>query len=171
MGTDKATLGEPPWAHRVAAALEGAGCDPVVLLGEPRGHGSAPARLARGAWAVVHDARPGSGPATAIADHMATLAAATPEPGPPGLVVAASDLPALTDRDVQRLVSACPPDAWSAYELDARVQRSLVAVGPEVVRRIGTGVVRQHMSMKELLGPGAVLLEPLRADSVADVDH
>ncbi|MCB1270884.1 MAG: hypothetical protein KDB31_05640, partial [Microthrixaceae bacterium] len=33
MGTDKASIGDPPWAHRVATALRVGGCGTVELQG------------------------------------------------------------------------------------------------------------------------------------------
>ena len=57
MGRDKATMGDPPWAHRVADTLQRAGCDPVVLLGEPPVARTDLDRLRAGGWELVEDCR------------------------------------------------------------------------------------------------------------------
>jgi molybdopterin-guanine dinucleotide biosynthesis protein A len=95
MGTDKAMIeiGGEVLAVRVAGALAGGGCDPVVCQG-----GDAEA-LARHGLRVVPDSEPGLGPLHAIADALARAA-------PAYVVVSACDLPGLDAATVARLVAA-----------------------------------------------------------------
>ncbi|MEZ5239422.1 MAG: DUF3151 family protein [Microthrixaceae bacterium] len=58
MGRDKASIGSPPWAHRVAGALAAAGCPAVELQGgDPE--------LGTSLWEHHEDEVPGGGPAPA----------------------------------------------------------------------------------------------------------
>jgi len=102
MGHDKALveIDSVAMAARVAAALAGAGCDPVILQG-----GDAEALAALG-LSVAPDSRPGEGPVAAIADALAAAA-------PDDVVVSACDLPWLDSATVADLltVADASPDA------------------------------------------------------------
>ena len=96
MGRDKALVevdGIPMVLH-VVAALRAAGCDPVVVIGGDR------EALAGLGLAVVTDAFPGQGPLggviTALDHHVAADA----------VVVAACDLPHLTEATVRLVIGA-----------------------------------------------------------------
>jgi molybdopterin-guanine dinucleotide biosynthesis protein A len=89
MGTDKALLevGGRPMVERVSAALEAAGCAPVVLVG---GDGE---RLAAATGrTVLADAWPGEGPLGGVIVAMRWFSTR----GDDGVVVAACDLADLT---------------------------------------------------------------------------
>jgi molybdopterin-guanine dinucleotide biosynthesis protein A len=98
MGSDKAVLlvDGVAMAVRVAAALSGGGCDPIICQG-----GDAVALAALG-LAVAPDSRPGDGPVIAIRDAL------TREDG--DLVICACDLPWLDATTVTRLVGAAGAD-------------------------------------------------------------
>ena len=171
MGRDKATIGDPPWAHRVADTLQLAGCDPVVLLGEPPVGRTDLDRLRAGGWELVGDHRPGAGPATALADYLA-LSRADPGPGRAcGLVFAACDLPGLEPADVQQLVAVVAESGGSAaHSLRGRAQLSLVALDREEVGRIAGHRVPEGLSLTDLVGQ-PVLVEPIDSATVEDVDE
>jgi molybdopterin-guanine dinucleotide biosynthesis protein A len=110
MGVDKALVEVEgvAMAARVAAALAGGGCDPVVCQG-----GDAEALAALG-LVVIPDSRPGSGPVAAIADALAAAA-------PADVVACACDLPWLDVATVARLVATVAerPDADIVVASDA----------------------------------------------------
>ena len=94
MGTDKAfvEVGGMPMAERVAAALEEAGCDPVVFVG---GDAVLLTRLGR---PVLDDRWPGEGPGGGVLTALAEL--------DDDVVVAACDLAMLGAVSVRRLMAA-----------------------------------------------------------------
>lgn len=98
MGSDKALLSVDgvAMAVRVADALAGGGCDPVLCQG-----GDAE-RLAALGLQVAPDSRPGDGPVIAILDAL--------ERQRRDLVVCACDLPWLDAATVMRLISAAAAD-------------------------------------------------------------
>ncbi len=158
MGTDKASLGNPPWAHRVAQALQEAGCSTVELQGGV-------SSLRSGNWRQFADAAIGAGPVPAV------LQAAERHPGS-GIVFAVCDLPNLTGRDVETLVHAAGVGT-AAYRIQQRANWSLVALGPRAAARLatagpGAGIGR---SLNALFGPAAQLLDPLDPVSVTDIDE
>ncbi len=94
MGADKAllTVGGVALAKRVADALAGGGCDPVVCQG-----GDVEALVALGLSARP-DSNPGAGPLTAILDALTSLA-------PADVVVSACDLPGIDAGTIAHLLS------------------------------------------------------------------
>lgn len=151
MGTDKALVevGGVAMAHRVAAALVAAGCDPVWCQG-----GDAEA-LTRLGLMVRADTAPGGGPLPAILDALRAA------PDGLGVVVAACDVPELTAELVARLIGGDVPATlavgdvpqlvswWPAAAAEALAEllaggvrsyrRALDALG---ARRVGVGVLR-----------------------------
>lgn len=121
MGTDKALVevAGVPMAERVAAALAGAGCTPVVLVGG----GAALAVLGR---PVVPDEHPGAGPGGGILTALTALDA----PGTELVVVAACDLPLLDAATVRAVADPVRNDPTIAASVavvaaEDRAQRSL----------------------------------------------
>ncbi len=94
MGADKAllTVGGVALAKRVADALAGGGCDPVVCQG-----GDVDALVALGLSARP-DSKPGAGPLTAILDALTSFA-------PADVVVSACDLPGVDAGTIAHLLS------------------------------------------------------------------
>jgi molybdopterin-guanine dinucleotide biosynthesis protein A len=171
MGRDKATMGDPPWAHRVADTLQRAGCDPVVLLGEPPVACTDLDRLRAGGWELVEDRRAGAGPATALADYLADTGADPASGQHRGLVFAACDLPDLDPADVQQLMAVVAGSGGSAaHNLRGRAQLSLVALDHAEVARIAGYRVPAGLSLAELIGQ-PLLVEPIDSTTVEDVDQ
>jgi molybdopterin-guanine dinucleotide biosynthesis protein A len=98
MGSDKALLSVDgvAMAVRVAAALTGGGCDPIICQG-----GDVDALTALG-FDVVPDSRPGDGPVPAILDALTRHDR--------DLVICACDLPWLDATTVARLLTAADAD-------------------------------------------------------------
>lgn len=161
MGRDKASIGDPPWAHRVASALAAAGCAPVELQGGVD-------CLATPQWAQVPDLAPGGGPVPAIVQ-----ASARHRGGP--LVLAACDLPALTPSHVTRLLDAVTAghERAAAYRLSGRANWSLVALHPDLVADFATmGAVDLAGSpLHALLPRDTALLDPQDPVAVTDIDE
>jgi molybdopterin-guanine dinucleotide biosynthesis protein A len=158
MGTDKALLGSPPWAIRVASALEAAGSAPVVLLGGD------PALDRHGLERVVDD-EPGRGPLAALTvvgrrwpDHR--------------IVVAACDLPELSASEVTPLVDAAvaatEPRAV-LYQVDGEPQWSLFVLHPAVLAEVEQLVRHGRRALREL-GPWSLTLPAPPGPGVRDVD-
>lgn len=161
MGTDKATMGEPPWATRVARALAGAGCEPVTLVGGG-------ADVAALGWDHVADTRPGAGPASALADRAAAMAAGA---AGRGLMVAACDLPGLQHSDVRALMrEVANGSPVAAYTVEDRPQWSLVAMGPHGVAEIAAADTAAGASMHALLGHLLHPVTPEVPERVRDID-
>lgn len=157
MGRDKASIGDPPWAHRVAEALENAGCRPTILVGGDPG-------LARGRWRHVPDDLPGEGPAAALATAIRL------HPGK-DLVVAACDLPELVPAAVTTLIEAvCHGAASAAYEVDSP-QWSLVAVASTAAAAVAGRVSEGERSMHGALGSDVRFLQPVDPSVIMDVDE
>lgn len=158
MGTDKALLGSPPWAIRVATALRGAGCAPVVLLGGP------PA-LERYGLERVADDEPGAGP-------LAALTAVGRRWPDRSLVVAACDLPELAAAEVAPLVGlvagAAEPRA-ALYEIDGEPQWSLFVLDQAVVAQVERLVSRGRRALRDL-GPWSLTVPAPPGRGVHDVD-
>lgn len=164
-------MGDPPWAHRVADALQRAGCDPVVLLGEPPAATTELDRLRAGGWELVEDRRPGAGPATALADYLADAGADPVSGQHRGLVFAACDLPDLEPADVQQLVAVVAGSGGAAaHSLGGRAQLSLVALDHAEVGRIAGYRAPAGLSLAQLIGQ-PLLVEPLDSATVEDVDQ
>ena len=158
MGRDKALIGDPAWAHRVASVLDAAGCRPTVLAG-----GDPSLGLSR--WDQEPDTNPGAGPGAALAD------ACRKRPGR-SLVVAACDLPHLVEDDVRTLVDAVRHGAAVAvYDLGGAPQWSLVAVGGARGREIAQQVTGGSPPLHRLLAPGAVHLGATDPRTVTDIDE
>jgi len=123
MGSDKSLLevGGVAMAVRVATALAGAGCDPVVCQG-----GDADALAALG-LTVLADSQPGGGPVAAILDALLRR--------PGDVVVCACDLPWLDVATVSQLI------AIAEERHDADVVVASDAEGPHLAGlwRAGTG--------------------------------
>lgn len=172
MGRDKATIGDPPWAHRVAAVLEQSGCVPVDLLGVPDVDRDSRGILAAGRWELIADRRPGAGPATALADYLAGVRDRGELDNGTRLVVAACDLPNLMAEDVEMLDSqVATAGGLAAFSIAGRPQLSLLSVDPVEVQRISRTAVAEGMSLRSLLGQPSVLLAPVDAQRVTDVDE
>jgi molybdopterin-guanine dinucleotide biosynthesis protein A len=141
MGRDKALLPVDgvAMAARVAGALTGAGCDPVLAVG-----GDLAALAALGLVAVA-DPRQGDGPLAGIVSALEAVPAASAV-----VAVCACDLPALAAEDVAAVVAAASGGAaavaWTgrieplcaawprARALDAG--RALLGAGERAVQRL-----------------------------------
>lgn len=153
MGTDKALVevGGRALAVRVATVLAAAGCDPVWCQG-----GDADALTGLG-LAVYPDARPGEGPVAAIATALGHAGDAE------GVLVAACDLPGLTERAVTDLLDHAGTPAANgrpaALSLAGRAQ--LVAWWPrataEPLAELLAAGVRTYRAALDRLG--ATLLD------------
>lgn len=175
MGVDKATLPTPsgPLAAIPAAALKGAGCAPVILVG---GHArsSGPALGAQVGLEWMPDREPGSGPlggvATAVAEH----------PGR-ALAVCACDLPHLSTADLVPLLRAVLRDGAdiAVFDLQGRPQWSIIALSA-----VGAAALSDAFSTGERSLHGAIEgatatttglvvthLEPPNPDRIGDVDR
>jgi molybdopterin-guanine dinucleotide biosynthesis protein A len=144
MGTDKALVevAGVALAARVADVLAAAGCDPVWCQG-----GDA-AALVRLGLAVRPDAQPGEGPVAAIAAALGHAGDAD------GVLVAACDLPALTDHAVAELLAHAAADHPVALSLAGEAQ--LVAWWPrasaEPLRDLLAAGVRTYRAALDRLG-------------------
>ena len=157
MGRDKALIGDPPWAYRVAGALLGAGCAEATLLGGD------PA-LGRGPFPFLADARAGAGPAAAVGQ------AAGHVPGG-ALVVAACDLPLLAPQDVVTLVGAATSTGRAAaFAVGGRPQWSLVALAAPVVAGLAAVPPEPGTSMGATFGDLVVLVDPPDPGRLVDID-
>lgn len=161
MGRDKASMGDPPWAHRVAAALTAAGCTTVELQGGAAGLGTA-------SWSQIQDLAPGGGPVPAIAQAAARHSARP-------VVVAACDLPNLGPAAVKRLLDAVVGGERSAaaYRVAGRANWSLVVLDADLVERFAAMAPAELVgrSLRSLLPRGTILLDPADAAAVTDIDE
>lgn len=161
MGRDKASMGDPPWAHRVATALAGSGCGTVELQGGVEGLGTA-------SWLQVPDLEPGGGPAPALAQ------AASRHCGHP-LVVAACDLPELRSSAVTQLIETITHvrRGAAAYRVEGRANWSLVALDATLVAQLAAVAPADLVGapLKSMLGRLITLLEPTDARAVTDMDE
>jgi molybdopterin-guanine dinucleotide biosynthesis protein A len=166
MGRDKALIGDPPWAHRVAAALAGAGCEPVVLLGgDPRL--ADPSAAGAYAWEPDPSAATGEGPLVAVAT------AAGRWPGR-SLVVAACDLPSLQPAAVAEVLAPVERgDAAAAVPVvGGRDQWSLVALAPGGASLAVDAAQRGTRALHRALGGHAMRVRPATgAAGLVDLDH
>lgn len=160
MGTDKASIGDPPWAHRVAAALQDAGCETVELQGGSE-------TLATLSWPHFGDLRAGGGPVPAI------VQAARRHRGH-ALVVAACDLPNLGAGEVSWLMAEVEHDSApaAAYRVHGRANWSLVALDAVFAGSLSTLEANQTSgrSLGSLFEGVAKLLEPANPVPVTDID-
>lgn len=161
MGRDKASIGDPPWAHRVASALAGAGCTTVELQGGLDGLGAL-------AWTQVPDIEPGGGPVPAIAQ------AAARHCGRP-MVVAACDLPNLASVAVRLLLDAVGSSEHraAAYRVGRRANWSLVALHPDMVAQLAVMSPAEVVGypLQSLLSSKCTLLDPQDPLEVTDIDE
>jgi molybdopterin-guanine dinucleotide biosynthesis protein A len=166
MGADKAMLDTPagPLAGIVAAALGGAGCTDVVLVG---GDGEALTAATGIPW--IPDLDPGEGPLGGVATTAAHHA------GRP-LVVCACDLPWIRASDLTELLDAIGgaradvavhdvggTPQWSAVALSAAAARALGAEYRQGERAIHRAVARSGLAVAHVA--------PSRPDAVHDVDR
>lgn len=157
MGRDKALIGDPPWAHRVAGALLGAGCSEATLLGGD------PA-LARGPFPFLADARPGAGPAAAVGQAAGHALGGA-------LVAAACDLPLLAAQDVSALVAEVTSTGRAAaFAVGGRPQWSLVALDAPVVALLASSPPAPGTSMGAAFGDLVVLVDPPAPGRLVDID-
>lgn len=165
MGRDKASIGDPPWAHRVATALGAGGCVLVELQG-----GSAD--LATRDWAQVADLEPGGGPAPAVVQAAARHRGSA-------MVVAACDLPHLGPSSVLRLIETIsdpvhqPGGSAVAYRIDGRANWSLFAMGPGSASRLA-GMSTHEVAgraLRSLLEPQATFIDDPDRLEVTDIDE
>lgn len=164
MGRDKASIGDPPWAHRVAEVLAGAGCSPVELQGGDPALGTPP-------LALFADQVPLGGPAPAIAQ------AAVRHRGSP-LVVAACDLPALDVEAVTGLLESARRRGGlhrgkHVYRVGERPNWSLMVLGTTEVAELAELDPERltDMSLRLLLGRGAIVHRPDDPAAVTDIDR
>lgn len=161
MGRDKASIGDPPWAHRVAAALVKAGCTTVELQGGIDVLGTS-------AWTQVPDIEPGGGPVPAMAQAAARHRGRA-------MVVAACDLPNLTHQAVAQLLDAVEPagNRAFAYRVAGRANWSLVVLHPELVAQLAAmnpaDVVGRPL--RSLMQARTTLLDPADPAAVTDIDE
>lgn len=157
MGRDKALIGDPPWAHRVAATLAAAGCEPVLLLGGDT-------RLGNGPWRHLGDAVPSAGPGAALL-QACRLAGDSP------LIVAACDLPGLDQHHVHVLSEHLGRgEPAAAYRVGGRAQWSLVAVSGALAVELAARAPGDGPSLNQLLCSTTVLHEPDDPARVRDLD-
>ncbi|UDY36432.1 molybdenum cofactor guanylyltransferase [Dermatobacter hominis] len=166
MGSDKSLLPTPngPLAGVVAAALGGAGCTAVVLVG---GDGAALAEATGIPW--VPDLDPGEGPLGGVA----TVAAH--HPGRTAVVCAcdlpwirASDLAGLLDPVLEGTADVGVPvvggmPQWSAMALSARAAAALAGEFRAGERALHRAVARSGLAVAHVV--------PGRPEAVADVDR
>jgi molybdopterin-guanine dinucleotide biosynthesis protein A len=166
MGRDKALLETPngPLAAVVAAALGGAGCTAVVLVG---GDGDALVEATGIPW--LPDLAPGEGPL----GGLATVAAH--HPGRPVVVCAcdlpwirASDLAALIDpvRDGDAELAVAVVDGvpqWSAVALSARAATMVAGEFRSGERALHRAVAHSGLAVAHVV--------PQRPEALADVDR
>ncbi len=157
MGMDKALIGEPPWAVRVARCLDDAGCEPVSFVGgDPR--------LAEEGWPQIPDDSPGSGPLAAVATFERFRR--TP------MVIAACDLPNLTPDAVRRLMDAAlEAEACAVYEVDGVPQWSLIAIPSQFHGRATEVLATGSRSMKAGFGGLAHRVAAGDPSAIADIDE
>lgn len=158
MGADKALLGSPPWAMRVANALSGAGCEPVVLLG-----GST--ELTRWGLEQIPDDEPGAGPLAALTAVQRRWPDRT-------LVVAACDLPELTPEEVEPLLDSSTLDTGprvTLYESEGRFQWSLTVVNPAAALRLAELVGDGSRALRDL-APWSRALPAPQGSGIHDID-
>lgn len=157
MGVDKATIGSPPWAHRVAGVLEAAGCRPVELQGGAES-------LAGGRWSRLDDSDPGGGPARALVDACERHPGST-------VLAAACDLPNLDAAHVRALLVGCSSDEVRAYALDGRPNWSLVCIGGSVASGLARwGEFASSAPLGRLLADHLVAMTPHDPRAVRDID-
>jgi molybdopterin-guanine dinucleotide biosynthesis protein A len=158
MGVDKAMLGSPPWAVRVAAALVAAGCSPVAFVGgDPV--------LERHGYDRIPDDEPGAGP-------LAALVAVQRRWPQRVLVVAACDLPELSAAEVRPLLEAAAESSTPravAYRVEGEHQWSLLVLDPAVAAEVG-GLVRHGRRALRELEPWVLSLAAPAGRGVLDVD-
>lgn len=155
MGTDKALVpvAGVPMAARVAAALEGAGCAPVVLVG---GDAAGLAALGR-RW--IGDHWPGEGPLGGVLSVLADLDA--------DVVVAACDLPDLDAAAVAALLAVArrSPEADVVVAVTGRLEPMLAwwpaRTRPQLERAWAGGVRAVHDAIAALRAERVTL--PARA--------
>jgi molybdopterin-guanine dinucleotide biosynthesis protein A len=158
MGTDKALLGSPPWAVRVATALVDAGCSPVLFVGgDPvlAGHGHE----------RVADDEPGAGPLAALVAVQRRWPART-------LVVAACDLPELSAAEVRPLIDAAAESSTpsaAVYRVEGEHQWSLAVLDAEVAARVVGLVGHGRRALREL-EPWVLSLAAPAGRGVLDID-
>ncbi|MBW3574619.1 MAG: NTP transferase domain-containing protein [Actinobacteria bacterium] len=164
MGHDKATapVGGRALAAVVAAALRGAGADPVVAIG-----GDARA-LARLGLAVVADDHPSLGP-------LGGLLTALRHAPTDVVAVLACDLPGAEVRSVRQVVAAlagAPAADWAAPVVDGHLQPLHAAWRRRAQARLqaafDAGERSVRAAMESLVG---VVVESLDATTLADVDE
>ncbi|MCO5319951.1 MAG: nucleotidyltransferase family protein [Microthrixaceae bacterium] len=158
MGRDKATLGDPPWAHRVARALQAGGCGSVEFQGGE-------AALATALWPHHPDSHPGGGPVPALLESIARHRDGA-------VVVAACDLPALDGGHVSALLAGTAPDGARAYSIGGRVNWSLVSIGSDLRARLAETGPESALgqALGGLLGECTEPMEPQRIEAVTDID-
>jgi molybdopterin-guanine dinucleotide biosynthesis protein A len=145
MGRDKALIevGGVPLAERVAIALEGGGCAPVVLVG---GAGERLVAATLRTW--LADSHPGQGPLGGVLDAVRWF----DQHGAAGVVVAACDLPDLTGDAVRSIADA--RTAAVACSGDGRPHPSLaywpVADGHRLASLFESGVRALHQALDAL---------------------
>jgi molybdenum cofactor guanylyltransferase len=144
MGVDKALVQVDgvAMAARVASALRGGGCDPVLCQG-----GDAEALEMLG-LAVVADSQPGAGPVAAILDALSATDS--------NIVVTACDLPWLDAGTVHRLLTtgaACPDaDVVVAYDVHGpHLAGAWRAKARQPLEKIVAGGVRSYRGALERL--------------------
>lgn len=113
-GSDKALaeVGEELMGGHVAAAIRGAGIDPVVVIG---GSAEMAAKLA---LVQIADQFPGEGPLGATATALNYFTGSH-------VVVAACDLPLLQSETVLQLISGLAPGEGAVAAIDGQAQLSL----------------------------------------------
>ncbi len=157
MGRDKALIGDPPWAVRVARCLDAAGCEPVCFVGGDQ-------RLADEGWPQIPDDSPGTGPLAAVATFERFHQ--TP------IVIAACDLPNLTPDAVRKLMDAATDaESCAVYELDGVPQWSLMAIPKGFQGRATEVLATGFKSMKAAFGGLAQRVAAEDPWVIADVDE
>ncbi len=162
MGRDKALIGDPPWALRVAEALESAGCSEVVFVGgDPS--------LALMGREQIEDDEPFAGPLAAIAS-MAQRRHSSGLTGP--VLVAACDLPNLDERSPRALLQEVSDGAQVAvFSVEGIPQWSLVAFSPVGLRLAVDARNSGIASMRGAFEKVARWLEAPDPVAISDIDE
>lgn len=166
MGADKAMLVTPtgPLAGVVAAALGGAGCTQVVLVG---GDGQGLTDATGIPW--IPDLDPGQGPLGGVA----TVAAHHPGRT---LVVCACDLPWIRASDLATLIDSLRETRAhvAVHDLDGTPQWSAIALSPTAGSALAAEFRQGERAIHRAVahsGLAVAHVTPSRPDAVADVDH
>jgi molybdenum cofactor guanylyltransferase len=142
-GRDKALIEYHgrPLAERVATVLESAGCEPVVFVG-----GDGDRLTAATGREFVADTQPGAGPLGGVLDALRRFQSADVD----GVVVAACDLPNLTEAAVRAVASSAATACAVADRLHPALAYWPIEEVDHVAALFGAGVRSLHEALGAL---------------------